>query len=97
MINELSDASREVVKSTLLDAAARGLKVLIVEPIATRVSPWWPDWVRTFTANGGRADEWRFPAELPDLVKRLGHAAGLRFDALTARSIYSGGVQEPPG
>jgi hypothetical protein len=92
LINELPDASREAVKGTLLAAASRGLQLLIVEPIATQISPWWSDWVRAFAASGGRADEWRFRAELPDLVERLGHAAGLRLSALTARSIYSGGV-----
>lgn len=89
MVNELDTASRDALLPTLLRAAASGIQVLIVEPIATRVSPWWPEWTRAFVDAGGRQDEWRLPVTLPDLVKRLDVAAGLRHDVLTAKSIYS--------
>jgi hypothetical protein len=89
-LNELSDEAREIVRNRLLRGVSLGTAVLIVEPIATRVSPWWDDWTRAFEKVGGRADEWRFDVELPDLVKRLGAAAGLRNDQLKARSIYVG-------
>lgn len=95
MINELSDTSREVVKDTLLAAASRGAQVLVIEPIATSVSPWWREWASLFEGLGGRADEWRFGVELPDLVKRLDRAAGLRHDELTARSIYVAPSSKP--
>jgi SAM-dependent methyltransferase len=88
MLNELSDAAREHVRTELLNAAARGVQVLIVEPIATRVSPWWPEWARAFQSSGGRADEWKFRVELPDLLKRFDRAAGLRHDELKARSLF---------
>jgi len=39
-------------------------------------------------ALGGRADEWRFTADLPDIVLRLDRAAGLNHREVTARSIY---------
>jgi hypothetical protein len=61
---------------------------LIVEPIATRVSPWWPEWAHAFQSSGGRADEWKFRVELPDLLKRFDRAAGLRHDELKARSLF---------
>jgi hypothetical protein len=88
MVNELDAASRDALLPRLLQAATRGTRVLIVEPIATRVSPWWPGWARAFASAGGRQDEWRIPAALPDLIRRLDIAAGLRHDVLTARSIY---------
>ncbi len=88
MLNELSDETREHVKSESLKAAERRVQVLIVEPVARRVSPWWPDWVRAFEGVGGRADEWRFRVELPGLLKRFDHAAGLRHDELKARSLF---------
>ena len=94
MVNELDAPSRDALLSKLLRAAKGGTQVLIVEPIATRISPWWPDWTRAFAAAGGRQDEWRLPTTLPDLVKRLDVAAGLRHDVLTARSIYAVGRPE---
>src|SRR5262249_15131466 len=89
MVNELDEASRIALLARLLRAADQGTAVLIIEPIATRGSPWWSDWAARFVDAGGRADEWRFRVTLPELCKRLGSAAGLRQDALTARSIYA--------
>jgi SAM-dependent methyltransferase len=88
VLNEVTASARDHIQRELLAAVARGTRVLIVEPIATRLAPWWTDWADTFIARGGRADEWRFRVELPDLLKRLDRAAGLRHDPLTARSLY---------
>jgi SAM-dependent methyltransferase len=87
VINELEATARAALQRNLLDAATRGVAILIVEPIATRTSPWWSEWTGAFDGVGARADEWRFRVELPDFVKRLGQAAGLRQEALTARSL----------
>jgi SAM-dependent methyltransferase len=87
LLNELDHDKRVTVQSQLLQAAAAGASILIVEPIATRVAPWWKDWVQTFQAVGAEAAEWRFPVDLPPLVRQLDKAAGLRHDELTARSL----------
>lgn len=89
VVNELDEATRGALQAKLLRSVSAGTSVLIVEPIATRVSPWWDDWVRAFTPAGARADEWRFAVELPDLLKRLDRAAGMRHDELSARSIHA--------
>ena len=88
MVNELDESSRKALLANLLRAVSAGTQLLVIEPISTRVSPWWPEWTRAFSAAGGRDDEWRIPTVLPDLVKRLDVAAGLRHDVLTAKSIY---------
>jgi SAM-dependent methyltransferase len=89
VVNELNDADRGALLEDVLrlKAAAHTARVLIVEPISTRVSPWWPDWERVCLAQGGRSDEWRVAVELPPIVKRLAKAAGLRPQVLTARSV----------
>ena len=81
VVNELKEADRAVLLDQL---RATKTKVLIVEPISNRISPWWPEWV---AALGGRADEWKVRVDAPPLVKRLAKAAGLRPDVLTARSL----------
>ena len=88
VINELNEGGRTALLPRLLDLAARGTRVLIVEPIATSISPWWPQWAEAFTRAGGRSDEWRFRVELPDIVRRFDRAAGMRHDELTARSLW---------
>ena len=90
MVNELDQESRTALLARLLEAARSGVAILVLEPIATRVAPWWPEWTRAFATIGGRADEWRFPIELPDWLARLDRSAGMRHDELTARSIYVG-------
>jgi hypothetical protein len=84
--NELSDEPRARLLQRLL--AAPGLRVLVVEPIARRSLPWWSGWSRAFLAAGGREDEWRLPADLPDRLRLLGKAAGLDPRELLGRSLY---------
>jgi predicted RNA methylase len=81
VVNELREDDRAVLLDHLRSAKT---KVLIVEPISTRIAPWWPEWVN---ALGGRADEWKVRVDAPPLVKRLAKAAGLRPEVLTARSL----------
>ena len=88
VINELDDESRAALLAKLLEAAKGGVAILILEPIATRIAPWWAEWASAFASLGGRADDWRFPIELPDWLARLDRAAGMRHEKLTARSIY---------
>lgn len=87
-IDEVDGASRERLFAALLDAAERGARVLVVEPISKRVSPWWGVWAQEFAAAGGRSDSWRFPAELPASLRDLDRASGLDHAELTARSLF---------
>ena len=85
VVNEMKDDERDgLLKEILRPNAAR---TLIVEPISNRVSPWWPEWERAFLAGGGRVDEWKVRLALPQMVKRLAKAAGLRPEVLTGRSL----------
>jgi hypothetical protein len=89
VVNELSDSSRDALRSRLLDAHTKGSRVLIIEPIARRLTSWWAGWEHAFLAAGGRSDEWRFPAELPERQRQLARAAGLQPRELTARSLWA--------
>jgi hypothetical protein len=86
--NELADAARERLRARLLEAAARGARVLVVEPLALRALPWWRAWAEAFVAAGGRADEWRFRLDPSDITARLARAAGLDAGAVGGRSLY---------
>jgi hypothetical protein len=87
-LNELPDATRDVVLGRLIERAGRGDRVLIVEPLAGFVAPWWDRWHELFVAAGGRADQWRFRVELPAIVAKLDRAAGLDHRELTGRSLW---------
>ena len=90
--NELAPDGRAVLLTSLLEAQAEGARVLVIEPIARRLtggsSPWWGAWQPAVARAGGRADEWRFPADLPSTQRGLARAAGLDPRELTARSLF---------
>lgn len=87
-VNELEEAARTRLLATLRDATTRGARVLIVEPLARRALTWWDEWAAAFAAAGGREDEWRFEAALPESVAELGRAAGLDPRTLGGRSLF---------
>lgn len=92
-LNELDEGARGGILQRMLDASHRGVRSLVVEPIATRVSPWWGRTAERVTEAGGRADEWKFRVALPELVVRLGRAAGLDQRELTARTVWLPGAR----
>jgi hypothetical protein len=89
-VNELNDAPRDALLPKLVAHGGRGHAVLIVEPLAGFVAPWWKEWSQAFEAAGGRADEWRFRLPLPAIVAKLDRAAGLNHRELTGRSLWMG-------
>jgi SAM-dependent methyltransferase len=89
-LNELPDGERDALLTRLVDRAAHGDRVLIVEPLAGFVARWWNRWRDRFEAAGGRADEWRLRTELPPIVAKLDRAAGLNHREITGRSLWLG-------
>jgi SAM-dependent methyltransferase len=88
VLNELSAQDRIALEDQLFAAAARGSRILVLEPIARGVTPWWDASAARVSAAGGRADEWRFTADLPPLLRTLDKAAGLSHRELTVRSLW---------
>jgi hypothetical protein len=88
VLNELAADVRGRFESLLLGSVSVGMQVLVIEPIARRISPWWEQTAARLVAAGARADEWRFPIQLPQRLADLDRATGLRHDVLTARSLY---------
>ena len=88
VVNELADDARAALLPRLLQLRGRGTQVLVVEPIARRLTQWWSEWQQRFEAAGGRFDEWRFAADLPNRQRDLARAAGLDPRELTARTLF---------
>jgi SAM-dependent methyltransferase len=87
-VNELDEGDRENLWDELQKQIKGGSRVLIVEPLSTRIAPWWQDWSERLTTLGGRADEWHFDVELPERVHLLGKSAGLNPEKLGARTLW---------
>jgi len=91
VVNELNQPDRTELLKNLIGNREQGTwhrRVLIVEPISQRISPWWNEWAAGFARVGGRADTWKARIDVPPLVRRLAKASGLRPEMLTARSLF---------
>ncbi len=87
-VNELPPDARERLRAELVAAHRDGARVLVIEPISRRATPWWEQWRVSIENAGGRADEWRFGVALPSTQQALARAAGLNPRELTARSLW---------
>jgi predicted RNA methylase len=87
-INELDVGIRQRFREAFLANALRGAPVLVIEPIARRVTSWWDDWAREWKEAGGYEDEWRFQVDLPERLALMDKAAGLDHRELTGRSLW---------
>ena len=65
VLNELPDTVRAEVEDRLIEAAGRGARILVIEPIARSVTPWWNLTASRIATVGGRSDEWRFAVDPP--------------------------------
>lgn len=88
VLNELPDDARTRVEDRLLETAAQGGRVLVLEPISRAIAPWWDDLAARAARLGGHSDEWRLPIELPPLLEKFDRAAGLNHRELTFRSLF---------
>lgn len=86
-VNELPADDRPALLKKVVDAARSGALLLIVEAIAVRDKPWWPEWSRILEPEGLRSREWRFEAEIPAPLRELARRAGLTLRELTARTL----------
>lgn len=84
-VNELDEQARSEMLPGLVEAAGCGARILLIEPIATSATPWWPSWKRALP--NARSDEWRFDADLSRELAALSEEAGFQRGEITARSL----------
>src|SRR5437588_4554668 len=87
-INELDAAARDRFREQFFAVAGNGAPVLVIEPIARRLTSWWDEWARDWKEAGGREDERRFRVNLPQRLALMDKAAGLDHRELTGRSLW---------
>jgi hypothetical protein len=88
-LNELDSRIATGMLHDLARIATRGAPILVIEPIAGGVAPWWPD-AEAAEALGARASEWRFDVALPNALAAAARDAGLSKAELTARTLTWG-------
>jgi SAM-dependent methyltransferase len=88
VVNELDNAARDVLLESLMVAAKAGAALLVVEPIARSIAPWWNGWSAALRELDVREDEWRFSDPLPQALRRMDRAAGLDHAQRKARTFW---------
>ncbi len=87
VVNELREDIRIGLLPRLMESAAQGAEILIVEPVAKGPAPWWEDWAGRFQAAGGRSDQWEFRPDMPESLRLLDRAAKLDHRRFKLRTL----------
>jgi hypothetical protein len=84
-VNELMKRERDDLLDTIDQLLDRGSTVVIVEPLARGVSPWWDEWAARLSRHGARDCDVKAEADLPAPLDAFSDAAGFRKKELGAR------------
>lgn len=87
-VNELAPDSRDRLLRILSAPPAASCALLVIEPLARAVTPWWDAWAEALGPSGARADQWQFDVALPPALAQIDEAAGFRRDHLGARTLW---------
>ena len=89
-INELAKPERAQLLETIDQLLARGVALVILEPLARGVTPWWDDWVERLGARQIASHDVKADTALPAPLDSFSDAAGFRAKPLGARVMASG-------
>jgi hypothetical protein len=83
--NELDDHSRDLLLERLREHGEASGLLLVLEPLAGSVSPWWKTWRRALAALGVAEGEFKRAVERPAWIRQMDKAAQLDHRMLGAR------------
>lgn len=84
-INELAKADRDQLLEVLGQLLERGATLVILEPLARGVAPWWSEWTDRLAPRQVQASDVKADVDLPPPLDGLSDAAGFRKKELGAR------------
>ena len=87
VVNEIDAGPREELRKALRAVLGRGARVLIAEPLARSVSPWWESWCEALDA---RSEIVKLRIERPAWIEEMDRASGLDHSTLGARVLLAG-------
>lgn len=89
-LSEFDDGARAILLRRLVGELRRGARVMIVEPLSKRISPFWPDWAEKL-GHLGVADELiRVAIDRPPFIRDMDKAARLDHQVIGARVLVGG-------
>jgi SAM-dependent methyltransferase len=94
-VNELDARARDELGARVVGALERGVRVLLLEPLAGGVSPWWAEWSAALGAHGVVDFESKSRIVQPEWIARLDRAAALDHRVIGAR-VLAGPLDPAP-
>ena len=88
-VNELSKPGRDQLLDVLGQLLERGATLVILEPLARGVAPWWDDWATRLAPHKVREGDIKAEVDLPAPLDSFSAAAGFRKKELGIRAMYS--------
>ena len=88
-LNELGERERETLLGDLAAARARGARVLVLEPLAGAVAPWWEDARRRLGGSDVWAAEVKRAIQRPARIAELDRASGLDHRVIGVRAMFA--------
>lgn len=88
-INELAKDDRSALLDTFDQLLDRGATMVILEPLARGVAPWWDEWATRLSARGVEAGDVKADVNLPAPIDSFSDAAGFRKKELGVRAMTS--------
>lgn len=87
VVNELDVPARTALIDAIGDRLEHGASLLLLEPLARTVAPWWSDATAVLASRGARAIETKREIERPAWIERLDDASGLDHREVGARAL----------
>ncbi|MGI9433167.1 MAG: hypothetical protein ACR2PQ_13180 [Myxococcota bacterium] len=87
-VNECDERTQAALLGAFESASKAGVRVLIAEPLAGPVTPWWEDWAERLGPHGFESATIRARLELPAWLRKLDVATGLDHRTLGARLLW---------
>jgi trans-aconitate methyltransferase len=87
-VSELPGGTRDYMLDRLGDALRRGASLLVVEPVAGPVAPWWGEWVEELAPFGASAREVKLSIDPPAWIAHMDKAAHLNHRTFTVRALH---------
>jgi hypothetical protein len=88
-LNELVKAERERLLDVIDSLVDRGVTLVILEPLARGVTPWWEEWTARLARHGVRDYDFKADVDLPAPLDSFSDAAGFRKKEIGARVMHA--------
>jgi hypothetical protein len=87
-INELAKADRDQLLGVLDQLLERGATLVVLEPLARGVTPWWNEWTTRLAPRGVQEGDIKGDVELPASFASFSDSAGFKKNELGVRAMF---------